>query len=239
MNYLDPKKYDNCYLNESGYIIGGGHSIRELVKSGFDFKKLNNSITIGVNKAYDLLVPTYVIIGDPWFWKNFCHEIRQIDCLKIIPDNVIKSCRITDKDVYGIKRYLGSWKTTSIISQSFTEEISFWNTTGTAALRVAYIMGLNPVYLIGIDCAVSNEKGQTHFHNGYVGSNRNSSIKPNQITEKWKKQMRSRYGNFYRSFAETIKYMKIRRKGFIVYSCSPISKLNDIIPYKNLHTLFR
>ena len=62
---------------------------------------------------------------------------------------MIKANNITGKGIYGLRRLKNKDKVAycSTLSRPF----SFWNNTGVACLRFAHVLGLNPIYLVGID----------------------------------------------------------------------------------------
>ena len=87
--------------------------------------------------------------------------------------------------------------------------------TGLLALRIAYAMKCDPIYLLGIDLCFTPEK--IHWHDGY----KEISRKPKQ----------DRYNIFIEDWRKTIDAIGDSRK---VISCSAISVLNDVLPYKSL-----
>jgi len=220
------KKFDNLYGGRRrGFIIGGGPSITKLQNNGFDFARLEGEITIGVNKAYNLLTPTYLFFGDTWFWKQFKDEIVDVECIKFCPDNVARKGKIDctkHPDVYVINRDSGQGCHIRVVPESLDTRVSFWNNSGVSALRIAHVLGLKPLYLVGFDMYMQDEEGRTHFHNDYVGHR----VAATSIV---------RYEQFYQAFEATIK--ALREKLVRIYSCSPVSKLNDLIPFKDLNDL--
>lgn len=224
--YVDPNIYDNRHKGSSGFVIGGGHSIRSHLKDGFEFTSLKGKITIGVNKAYDLLLPDYLIFTDTYFWSRFKDEVSVLDCIKFVPDDLARAHKIGElgnqHKFHVVRREPGSYGASKMAPETFGSEVSFWNNTGVAALRVAAIMGLNPIYLIGIDVIRQDENGNTHFHDAY-GANR---------TNRGDEVEGPKYETFYTAFKVTI--IPMLERGIKIYSCSPVSKLNDLIPFKDI-----
>jgi hypothetical protein len=211
-------EYDRRFLNKRGFILGGGPSILENIKEGFNFKLLKDEITLGVNKAYKLIIPRYLVFGDLYFWDTYKEEVRNIKCTKISPDYNSRRAGSVDQDIFltkgNMKNDLGS-----LLTETFSKEISAWNNSGVWALRLAYIFGLNPIYLIGIDVVKWDDKGNTHFHKDY---------NPDRV----KAVSDKRYKSFFLAWSRTISLLK--KKNIQMFSCSKISKLNDIIPYINI-----
>lgn len=208
MKINNPRTFDNRHADHRCFIIGGGSSIDIIKSSGFSFEKLSNEITFGVNKAYNLLIPTYLVFSDAYFWKHFQNQIKKLTCYKIVPDNIIKGYK--DETLIFLRR---SQTPRDILPTTLASPVSFINNSGVAALRIAYVMGCNPIYLVGIDVKIG-EDGKSHYHNDYKGLR---STPP------------TRYNQFYTEFERTIKAMKGKNKE--VVSCSKTSLLNKIIPY--------
>lgn len=225
IQYAGPEQFDNLYLGKTrGFVLGGAPSIKDLIDEGFDFSRLAGEVTIATNKAYDLLTPTYLVIGDSWFWKHFQHEILQLKCIKFCPSNVARKGRVDcaqNPDIYVVRRdsEQGCHLPGRVAPDSFKRPVSFWNNSGVSALRLAHILGLHPIYLVGFDMYLEDEEGRTHFHSAYS---------PERVAA----TTVCRYDNFLQAFEVTIKEM--RRKLIRIYSCSPISRLNPLIPFKDI-----
>ena len=215
------KRFDNKHKGCRGFIIGGGPSIINIKKSGFNFDILQKEITVGVNKAYNLFTPTYLIWTDAYFWKAFRSELIKLRSIKFCPIKIVRKFSINKKDIYSLKRDKDSKKSTYV--SSLSNSVPMWNNSGVTALRIAYILGLNPIYLIGIDLIIKDLKGRTHFHKAY---NKNRVAK---TTFK-------RYNKFFESFKKTIK--DLEDIGVKIYSCSKVSRLNELIEYKKIDDLF-
>jgi hypothetical protein len=112
----------------------------------------------------------------------------------------------------------------SLLTETFSKEISAWNNSGVWAIRLAYILGLSPIYLIGIDVKKQDEKGNTHFHQDY-DRNRVKVIS------------NERYDNFLLAWQRTIFLLK--KKNIQIFSCSKISNLNNIIRYVDIKDIFK
>lgn len=219
------KGFDGLHKNKRGFVIGGGPTLYEYKEQGFDFSLLENEITVAANVAYDLFKPTYLVWEDGFIPDNFSDEITGLEgCTKFCPSYIAKKYPnlASNPDVYVLHVLAGSSADVNVLPKTFSKPISFWNNTGVVALRLAYLLGLYPIYLLGIDLRKSLE-GRTHFHDKY-GKARHGRPKV------------SNYDGFYNAFKVTIE--AIRREKVRVYSCSRISPLNEIIPYKDLRELF-
>jgi hypothetical protein len=212
----NPKTFDNKHEGQRAFIIGGGPSVSTILETGFNFsEELKDEITFGINKAYHLLTPTYLVFGDAYFWKHFEKEVKQVQCMKIVPDNIVRNYR--DDSFLFLRR---SPSPKDVLPTTLAGKISFINNSGVAALRIAYMMGCNPIYLVGIDVKLL-EDGRSHYHNYYEGLR---AAPP------------TRYKQFYTEFQRTLEALKGKRQ---VISCSDISALNDLIPYIPIQEVLR
>lgn len=216
-------EYDKRFLNKRGFIIGGGPSILSLIEEGFSFDSIKNEITLGVNKAYKLMIPGYLLFGDLYFWDTYKEEIRNIKCIKVSPDYNSRRVGSVDQGIFLVKGNMRN-DSGSLLSETFSKEISAWNNSGVWALRLAYIFGLNPIYLIGMDVVRQDDKGNTHFHLDY-------NIK------RVKAVSNKRYDNFFLAWMRTISLLK--KKNIRIFSCSKISRLNTLIPYVDVREIVK
>ena len=213
--------FNNKHKGQRGFVIGGGPSILDIKKDGFNLNLLQNEITVGINKAYNLFTPTYLIWTDPYFWKTFRKEILKLRCVKFCPSNVSKKFSIEQKDIFTLRRDKDKNKKSIIDTLSGT--VPMWNNSGVTGLRIAHALGLNPIYLLGIDIQHEDSEGRTHFHTDYE-KNRVAKTTP------------KRYSLFFESFKKTIEALK--EKNIKIVSCSKNSKLNDIISFNSITKLF-
>jgi len=203
--------------NKTVYIIGGGYSLK-----GFNFNKLKNKDTIVINKVIKYVPnPTYFITIDytalkkissikldkttKVFIANFAHPYMKEEKGYIIDKRTNLIYDLTDFDM--------------IIKSHQFEGIGFnWNdfrngnNSGYCALQLAILLGYKNIYLLGIDLCVDKK---SHFHEGYG--------RPIPY-------MKKRLNEYTQYFIPTLKQLKKENK-MNMYSCSVISKLNDIIPY--------
>lgn len=216
----DLKAFDKKHAGERGFVIGGGSSITRLQKNGFDFSRLWNEVSIGANKAYKLFEPTYLVWGDSNFFDRFKDDLFQLHCImfygRMFSSPRYESPPQDNKRFYAVKRVIEG-KERYMLPLSFNDPISFWQNSGVVALRIAYLLGCNPIYLIGIDLG-SYEK--VWFHDGY-----GKSKGPGKRWYELSKEI----------FIQTIE--QLENEGVYVYSCSPVSPLNAVIPYVDIKNL--
>jgi hypothetical protein len=193
------------HCGKRGFVVGGGASIGALLDEGFEPSVLDTEIVVGANKAYKFCRLSYFASVDPSFIQRFSAEINLLDCVKFIPERyeqgllVNSVVKLPDPKL----RHKRSTLPTGFLTMSHV------GGSGTFAIRVAYLLGLNPIYLIGFDC--TRLHGKSHFHNDY----------PKPLLEEQAKA-------FYLALATLVDNLS---KNVAIYSCSSISLLNARIPY--------
>lgn len=189
------------------FVIGGGTSILTLLRKGFNLQKLKQEVTIGANKAYKLFIPKYLIFRDRSYWLYYKEEVRKTSCVKFCPKEHVDMYKIDDPTVVSLAREEVIQHRDAIRGMAD----SLWPNAGTSALLLAHMMKCNPIYLLGMDLRLDH--GRSHFHNDY-----------NTITKS------------FRSNRKAFEYVisKIHERGVDIFSCSQISLLNKIIPYKDI-----
>ena len=105
-------------------------------------------------------------------------------------------------------------KTEKELPTSFRDPLCFRNNAGCTSLRVAYLLGCDPIYLVGIDCQLDGLK--THWHENYPQERRPSV---------------ERLFAFYDLYVALLDKMIEHRK---IYCCSPTSELNRILEWTDL-----
>jgi len=207
--------YEKKHRGQRGFVIGGGPSIRDI--SPEIVEKLKQEITVGSNHAFKLFEPTYLIFIDRGYWRTFNQDLKSLQ--KTIMFYPSKLTSVTIKNA--LQFPMGSEKNHPIAPEKWNDRVPTWNNAGVTAIRIANIMGLNPIYLLGCDLDKdAKRRGETHFHDCYDEKRKNAT-KP------------ERYDKFKRAFVKTIAAMpKVE-----IVSCSKVSALNEYIPYVSLESV--
>jgi hypothetical protein len=156
---------DGAWCGRRCFLIGGGPSLK-----GFDFLRLRGERVIAINKAF-LDVP----FADIMFGMD--HPL--IDDLT--SGRLGEPYRQAFEAFAGLKLWLdisGYVYPPGIYSLPSAGEIGWTRSleqglyhgqnSGYAALNLALILGANPIYLLGYDCA-RGPAGEKNYHNGYPG----------------------------------------------------------------------
>ncbi len=210
--------------SDSVFIVAGGPSL-----SGFDFSKLDGYDTIAVNKSIEFIKdPTYFITVDYTFMNKTRANIRQISSLRKTATIFVAAADVLKQDANGVFQddqnnitysRLNDFniviKSRSPIDKEtgFGKSISNFTrgfNSGFCAIQLALLLGYEKIYLLGFDMNV--DSGKTHFHDGYNG---NSNIKTSISSYK----------------EMTVNALRLTKDIDKIYSCSPVSSLNETIKY--------
>lgn len=209
-------------LGEEIYIVGGGPSLKH-----FNFAALRNKYTIAVNKSiFDIPKPDYFISVDYTFLKKVDRQkFNRISTKKFFvanfnhPDLVEMDGQIIDKRlnwVYNLQEYSLVIKARRFSGIGYTfEDFNAGVNSGFCALQLAIVLGYKKIYLLGIDLNIQMD---THYHQGYG---------------KGRKHFVTKLDEYYEHFLVGLKQLAQERPGIQVISCSAVSRLNDIIPFKD------
>lgn len=157
------------------FIVGGGKSLE-----GFDFHRLKNETTIGINFAFKFFEPTILIWSDRDVYLPHKKEIDVLKSKKFCYKNVhhpsMKDVSFYDlSDTFNGKEGL----------QKGLFGGSGDRLTGILAISLALALGHSPVYLLGFDGGVVNSG--LHFHS--YSRNRDSFTRHNKDYEKFKNEL--------------------------------------------------
>ena len=188
------------------FIVGAGESLR-----GFDYARLRDRETVAVNKVIqDLPSATYFLTADSGIASNVLNWTTHVNAVKVLAytptHRRLEKFQKTFLDFDIVIKYSGG-NPCPDMGFKFGEFQPGGN-SGFCALQFAVIMGYSPIYLLGIDL-----KG------GHIYDAK---------TLRWPTLL----SQFYDAWVRGLKVLE--KTAFEVYSCSPISRLNDVIPYKNI-----
>lgn len=209
-------------MNKEVYIVGGGHSVTRKQLNKIAYKD-----TIAVNKSI-MYVPNcnYFVTMDFSFLRKLKLNIKNTSFSKFFIANLYKPYLIEEKGQIIDKRYnlIYDLKDFDVIIKSrkvgnlSTNWKDFRNgdNSGYCALQLSILMGYKEINLLGIDLNVDE---YTHFHKGYGEP---------------KDKFQNKLDSYYRTFHHALYNFQLKHKDIKIYSCSKTSRLNEIIPYKEL-----
>jgi len=219
-------------LHKVVYVVGGGSSLED-----FDFYKIMNKDTIAINKAI-LYVPksNYFITMDYTFLDRISRKTHNAlskarfakqRCKKYFVVAGDNDYLVKEGENYIDKRWNYVYHLESFNEVIYSKKNSGFGMTiddfrhgcssGYCGIQLAIIMGYEEIYLMGFDLNVNDNK--THFHLGYGMS-----------AYEFQKKL-----NFYAGYFEKgLKQIRRTHPEIKIISCSPISRLNKIIPYEEI-----
>ena len=206
------------------FIIGGGSSLR-----GFDFSKLRNKDTIAVNmSALDVPNPTYCITADSNIFRKvqegYFKNVKTTWVLVTNPNHCTMKWQdgrfrnIKNGFVYNLFCMNVVIRNADVEGIGFTfNDFKTGYNSGFCGFQLAVLLGYKKIYLLGFDLVSGS---RCHYHHRYGG-------------RKIDKESLDRY---YDNFVLALKEIK-EKTTIEVFSCSDISRLNNIIQYVSLETL--
>jgi len=144
------------------FIIGGGPSVKKL-----DLSALKEELTIGINRAYELLEPSilYGVDGQLFGWAER-GELGEESKRKF---NEYKGYKVwmALHRMFPSDFYLIDVDDSQGYKIGTTKKLAFKNNSGYGAINLAAALGANPIYLIGFDMIGNKQGKQKWWHNGY------------------------------------------------------------------------
>jgi hypothetical protein len=185
-------KYKDLHKGEDCFIIGGGPSLKHM-----DLDVLKNYHTFALNRAnllFDLfdIEFSYHVCVDDMVLKNIKEDIDQnvFKCTSFVPQGTLNPDFL---DQPHIERLFlgGDWT----FHKDIAKQIHTGNTVTYVAMQIAYYMGFDRVFLIGVDHNWSNPgkahsksvlktEDVNHFHPDYFKNKewKAPDIKGNEIS---------------------------------------------------------
>lgn len=137
----------NIHKGERCFILGNGPGLDR-----YDLRLLFNEYTFGTNLGFRKWVPVYYVCCNPLVYNQYADEIDQLNAgkFKFLPGSL-------------------SWTSQPIFQ---TDSLGpFWQgwTVTYVCLQLAFIMGFDPVYLIGVDHDYGEVSGDPNSEQRYPG----------------------------------------------------------------------
>lgn len=170
------KSFHNIHKGRRAFIIGNGPSLNKT-----DLSHLKNETTFGMNRIYLMFEqtdfrPTYHVVSNPNVIEQFIDDIATLDMPKFLPwTHRMMIPDQSDITLFPVKRNepFGFAKT-PVYGMSEGMTVTY------ICMQIAYYMGIETVYLIGVDHSFKTKgdphklvKSETadpnHFHPNYFG----------------------------------------------------------------------
>ena len=143
----DVSNWRNALVGVPAFIIGNGPSL-----ANQDLSLINNCFTIGINRAFYKIDPIVLLWQDLQLWHTNKHDLLKTSAIKYCRDKADIQGRF-----YHFKLTIGDF--------SLPESASVLHgrgSSGPLAFQLAYILGCNPIVLLGMDCCYRDNK--TNFY---------------------------------------------------------------------------
>lgn len=145
---LSVNNWTGSMKNHPVFIVGNAPSL-----STQPVQKLENFLTIGINKTYKLFDPTILMWQDIQFWLTDRYNVARTEC--------IKYCR-NHADPKG-KFYNFSLEGGPFQMPVSPSVLHGGGASGPLAFQLAYLLGCSPIFLVGMDCQYDSS-GKTNFY---------------------------------------------------------------------------
>jgi hypothetical protein len=205
------------HRGERGFVLGTGMSIALMLdQCRVPMTTLGPEVVVGCKQVYRQCPLRYWVSMDFELYLRERHALSQLSFLKFVPQVPTRMDAVkNDRDLIALPRQRARSLPTAI-PNGFSD-LCIDADTGVVALRIAYLLGLNPIYLLGMNDGIY--QGRLHYHD-------ESKRVP---SEQELVAMASDMVPFISAIVEL---------GVSVISCSPISRLNAVIPFVDICTLF-
>ncbi len=149
-------------------LIGGGPSL-----VGFDYSKIINEFTIGVNKAFIVYNATVNYAMDARFYDMVTYQSasdpkpRELHNKWVNYNGIKVFLRHSNKFRFDQSVYYVDDLKRKAISYDLNQGIYKGSNSGFGALMLAIALGCKKIGLLGYDLKIDEKRNKTHWHEGY------------------------------------------------------------------------
>ena len=154
-----PHKLDNLYAGRPITVISTGTSLR-----GFDFRRLDGKLTIGINRVIEYYNPSIFFCVDVTAHQTHANALRGFNGMIIAGPNAAQTR--THSNVFEVPHNVATFELNGQlhcqdvpVGRSFGDGL-FGTGAGCTALHAAILLGCDPIYLLGYDFYEQNGR---HF----------------------------------------------------------------------------
>jgi hypothetical protein len=147
------KDFENGHLGEKAILVAGGPSLK-YVSSGI----LNEHLTFSVSLTYkkEGFIPIYHFIGDKFIAKQFADELVELELNTLFVSRAIKKNLLKTK--WNAVPYKGHF--TPEFCKNPYKGVHGGGTSTFVAMQFAYFMGIQELYVVGLDHYATLDKTQ-------------------------------------------------------------------------------
>ncbi len=177
--------FKNKYKGEIGFILGGGPSLHNI-----DIDLIKDHVCIAVNSGIVKYPDSDFFISDDVDikgWNYYSDIIKNSNCIKFLYEKKFKNIC---KELNNFILFSHTWwfspedKTYNLDGLKLTknEPIIGARLSTASALHILYIMGCDPIILLGNDCQLSKDKHQFRYFWQFPGEKKQYRIKGRKFT---------------------------------------------------------
>ncbi len=138
--------FKNRHQGEDCFLLGNGPSLREM-----NLSPLNNYYTFGLNKIHLIFPktefrPSYHVAVNPIVVAQSKSDFEQMDCPSFLPIDHCRTGEEQDNSIF----YINSPESQAF-SKDATQAVCQGSTVTYAAMQLAWFMGFENVFLVGVD----------------------------------------------------------------------------------------
>ncbi|GGK42843.1 hypothetical protein [Salinarimonas ramus] len=212
------RRFRNAHAGRRGFVIGTGMSVSIVVNEfGLRPSLLASEIVVGCKQAHRLFPLRYFVSMDAPFVHREAEALAGSPFVKFVTD-AIETVPTNARDDTLVPLSASLRPRSGVVVPTGFEDIRTDGDTGLVALQVAYLLGLDPIYVLGLGDRL--HEGRLHFHG-------ESKRVRSQDT------VSAMAGDLLPLVSELV------AAGVAIRSCSPISNINTIVPYVDIRNVTR
>lgn len=176
---LNIEHFKNIHAGEPSWVVGNGPSLNKM-----DLRFLGNTVNFCMNRIYMGeehfgFTPQYYLVEDNFVAEDNYDEINALPYIKFLPKD-LAYCLSDGNNVCWVN-FLRKYENYPRFSDNASKLIYWGSTVTYMAIQLAFYMGCDPIYLIGVDFnytvpdyadgpdILSREADPNHFHPDYFG----------------------------------------------------------------------
>ena len=216
MAIADIARFDGRHRGRRGFVLGTGMSIAIVLDDlAFPPRNFELEIVVGCKQVHRKCHLNYWVSMDHEFYARDRALLSQAPFIKFVP--AAEPCLtdvVHDRNLV-VLPHRDDRRAAHAVPGSFVDLCNDAD-TGVVALRIAYLLGLDPIYVLGLNDEIY--RGRLHFH-----------------TESRRTISEAEVASMGQDMIPLVQ--AVVRSGVQVLSCSPISRLNAFIPYVDIRRL--
>ena len=164
---LSVNNWKDSLSDVPAFLVGNAPSL-----SNQPVQRLQPFFTIGINKTYKILDPNILLWQDIQFWLTDRYHIAKTQCIKYCRNHADPKGKFYNFALEG-----GPFK-----MPTSPDLLYGGGASGPLAFQLAYLLGCNPIFLVGMDCKYdksgkTNFYGKNKFHSEHTLKNCNRGLR--------------------------------------------------------------